>query len=50
MSEENFTVFCMIVNGRVPGHKLRVVVSEAGLAVLDYSGKTWVVSLGLVLI
>ena len=27
----------MIVNGRVPGHKLRLVVNEAGLAVLGYS-------------
>ena len=38
MSKENIIfIFCMIVNGRVPGHKLRLVVSEAGLAVLGYS-------------
>ena len=36
MSKENF-IICMIVNGCVPGHKLRLVVSEAGLAVLGYS-------------
>ena len=38
MSKENIIfIFCMIVYGRVPGHKLRLVISEAGLAVLGYS-------------
>ena len=36
-TKREFHNFCMIVNGRVPGHKLRLIVSEAGLAVLGYS-------------